>query len=323
MFTYQEIIEHLLKITSNGHNNISYAAFTNNLDLIAACKPYTNDMGSEIYGYACANNNVKVEQHLQDFRMYLSDAIKGFATCDDLTHLYSKKPVQAFKNALLEGFAQASQVTKVTHLLNRSAETNDINYESHFQSTIKGYASKNNKSELLELISGTNQFPIAVFEAAKNGHKNLVENLLKTQPLLRNQAIEGYCQGQHYLALSEFLNSHSDIAFAISALLGSAPHKAPLLLLLIHTDNEIVFDNILLTIKTYSDVNSALSITTSDIEDIKRIQSTMSSSDLNAVEAIIKNNWINPSPTKEEADLLQQLCHFPFQAQQNGKVASP
>lgn len=211
------------------------------------------------YGYALGGHNDLLAKTLAlcpkekqiEVRRY---AMRGLARAGHTTTIYQMDDYRSYKADLVMGFAQAGEKDKVNFFL-----SHDVTL---FPWAVRGYASANQKAHLTQLITGTCYYSQAIYEAAKAGYDDLVDDLLSqcgvhltaltlfNRPgamashddinayALLNHALSGYVRGRHFNKAVGLLEIGASITHAIFSLDNcSPPSDEVCLAFLVHIKN--------------------------------------------------------------------------------------
>ncbi len=163
-----------------------------------------------IYGYAWSGDFDSINNFITKEESFIPVAVAGyargsfFAQVLDLPARHPNYDKECRKEAIY-GFAQNQLHDQILSALRVS--------EDYAPAAIRGYAATNQKGQLTLLLKGTIYYPLAIQEAAKNGHNTLVEYLFnelgvnyteKITPTqvaelnLLNHALVGFLEGSHF-----------------------------------------------------------------------------------------------------------------------------
>jgi hypothetical protein len=173
------------------------------------------DLSQILYGCAVRGDIDKIEAWQPSKDEYLPDIIRGLARGQHIATidlLYSVKEQREHLGHQIHGYAQAGVAN--------SWELTRTN-PHHFRAYVQGLA-EGGHDILLDVIRNTAFYGEAVFHAACQNHKTLVDRVIdqaKTFPKrksiikeLLNQAVRGYCQGMHYQHVSEMIHQGVDLS---------------------------------------------------------------------------------------------------------------
>lgn len=215
----------------NGYSYIAHVAAIGNHNMVL--KEIAEDQTKAyqaIYGYA-TSANIKSMQELMDIcsnkTKCIKMAIRGLVRGNHMKALYTIKNYNNYKADIVFGYAQQGKEDMVAMLVNREP--------SLFENAVQGYASAGHVAPLLELINGTEFYGESIYQAAKAGHVELVNNILaevgfndelsivSEKEKIRilgflNKAISGYCKGFHLEEAGCLLKKGGNIQIALDAL---------------------------------------------------------------------------------------------------------
>ncbi|MBN9229957.1 MAG: hypothetical protein BGO90_15040 [Legionella sp. 40-6] len=185
-----------------------------------------------IYGYAWGGHFEDVETLYREHKELIPFAVAGYCRGgfnDKALRLIAANPdieEEVKKNAVY-GYAQAGNKRHVLMALKSSPK--------YLLMAILGAASTNQKEWLTELLAGTNYYPQAIQEAAKNGHFTLYKELInclgvQIQPAITmnqetvnclkylNIALKGCISGAHIEEVAHLIKLGANPAYAVNEL---------------------------------------------------------------------------------------------------------
>jgi hypothetical protein len=168
------------------------------------------DEADAVYGFAYGGHTDKVTTMITSNPKLSLAAAQGFARAKNTKEIEKLLTSEELKSGILFGHAQAGNEDQIRRALNSREGSR------YLPVVIRGLASTGQSALLLELVSGTKYYSLALKTAAKAGHKALVE-LLLTQlsinlhelegskapinkdisPYLK-AVLEGYSEGRHF-----------------------------------------------------------------------------------------------------------------------------
>lgn len=190
------------------------------------------DVAEAIYGYAFSGNFDAMTILLKDYshdKLVISQAIRGLARGNYLDQLKTIGNYRAYKAYIVLGLAEGGHFKLVASIVNRNIDL--------FSKLVQGYANGGHQKELLDLIEGTRFHGDATFHAAKAGHVQLVDAILKKLGIMEdtvlsvpssqteitmlaglNRAVDGFCKGCHFEAVHQLLMKGANIQTALDSL---------------------------------------------------------------------------------------------------------
>ena len=222
------------QINFNGFSYVAHLAASGNDKLVnKRIEESPGTVDQAIYGYAISAHITQMEKLISecpDKTKAMKMAVRGLVRGNYLDELYKLKDYKAYKADIVFGYAQAGNQDMVAMLVNKDP--------SLFESAVHGYALTGRSKPLLDLIKGTRFYGDAIYQAAKAGHVELVNQLLAevgftAQMVLTpstnsteeirllgflNKALSGYCKGYHLEHASNLLIKGANIQAALDEL---------------------------------------------------------------------------------------------------------
>lgn len=302
-------------------NCTSKAAMENNVSLLNQCLTFGGFAKDAVYGFACASNIEKVNQSLSkevplpEKSNFISAAVNGYAFSDNKKQIYSLTNYRDYQSERAYGVSQAGRTAELNILLHHN--------RSLFSEAVRGYASTNQAEKLMPLIAGTNQYPIAIRAAAKNGHASLVNSILDRH--LLDHATQSYCQGHHFEHAANLLERGANSTLALANLVDThkQPNKAFYLMLLVHINDTTCFDKTIKSINLQAQSSPSLEISQQDISDISKIKSHMQENNCTFLHACIKNELISPAPSEADMTLITELMALSHRDVDSSPTSTP
>lgn len=244
----EALLNHIKRrVHHNGYSYLAHLAITGRDEAVIQWLEETPTARKEaIYGYATMGNSQRLNEYMSNAGTTERDtATMGLSRGKHITLLNQLTKYAPSEKPLILGYAQGKHELEVSSMINKKPY--------HFPLAVEGYASGGQSTELFNLISGTSHYKYAIYYAAKNGHKHIVDTLLqqidssdahsKIQMAgFMDIAIIGYCHGFHLKPAIDLLNKDgTTIQNALDALETADPNATKLsylcLMLLAHTED--------------------------------------------------------------------------------------
>ncbi len=213
---------------NNGFNATSAFAKLGDQEQVALALSAGGKLEDAVYGYALGGHSNQLTAILSVHPELLNHAARGYARVDDEieTGKLSARNEMTIKQALLEGYAEASNITQVNAgILSR-------HYREYLPTIVKGLAAGNHPSVKQYAINPELQ-NIAISSAAQSGHVELVNALLAMQnieisklskPLMMGakialgHALTGYSKGRYYEHIEALLKLNINPMLCLTAI---------------------------------------------------------------------------------------------------------
>ncbi|KTC65422.1 Uncharacterised protein (plasmid) [Legionella adelaidensis] len=295
-----------LDFQENGKTLVSYFAEMGHHEIV---RYLIEELGGKwedaFYGYALARNRDQILALLRECPeerkgMCIEQAIRGFAQVEDFESVGAIDETRSYKPFYLLGRAQSGKKESVVTMVNREIRL--------FAKAVEGFASANQGTQLIAFIEGTRFYPQAIYHAAKSGHSDLVNELLKKCGIspstkvnpknlrnakeidiygLFNHAVKGYLAGRHFREAGDFIERGASYTQAMGELNDSSgmPDTALFLTFLAHIKNEAKRQEIAEHMLRQADLTDSLRLNAETFEQLENIIQEMSNSRLNYIEA--------------------------------------